>query len=554
LLARAEGLSIGARAAERRRAMNVEAVEQRAVARRKAQEAAQLRDYAAARINRLSGDWVTSILSADQSLKGDLRLLRGASRSLVRDNSFATRYTNLLVENIVGHQGIQLQARMMSTRGKMSTKANQQLEDAWLEWGFAENASANGRLSWIDLQSLFWTVLPTDGESCFRILRGYENEFRFALEPLDADLLDETINGLAPNGNEIRMGVEVNDYGRPLAYWMWTRHPSDTGPLSKKRAHVRVDANDIIHEFSMLRPGQSRGVPWFTPVLIDQKMLQGYQEAEITAARWGASNMAKITYDPEKGGGSLAVAQPGASAIPQEVEPARIVRLGPGEDLEGTNFNHPNTAFAGFTKEIQRSIATGLNVAYTSLSGNLEAVNYSSIRAGLLGERDFYRRMQVWTAHRFSRRVFREWVVCAALADKLPAQLTDAILAPTATKWRPRGWPWVDPRNDIEAAHLEIALGVNSRTNIAGDRGRDFEETVDDLELEQEIADEAGVSISPIGLTVKGQSPNNDPGGQNDSTPSASGAAPADTSNSDTSQGASDGEQKPGRSRLRVTG
>ena len=47
------------------------------------------RTYAAAMINRLTQDWFTQILSADQELKTDLRRLRGASRSLVRDNAEA---------------------------------------------------------------------------------------------------------------------------------------------------------------------------------------------------------------------------------------------------------------------------------------------------------------------------------------------------------------------------------------------------------------------------------------------------------------------------------
>ncbi len=516
-MAAPNGFTIGATAAARRLEMNVGRAERHEAEMRR-------RDYAAAQYSRLTQDFITTLLSADQSLKSDLRRLRGASRSLVRDNSFATRFGNMLAENVIGHQGIQLQALIGNTRGGMNKKASEQLEDAWLEWGFPENASADGRLSWVQLQELAMMTVAPDGEYCYRILRGYPNAFNFALEPLDVDLLDESYIGTSKS-NEVRMGVEVNAWNKPVAYWMWTRHPSDMSG-ERKRERVRIDAADIIHEFATLRPGQTRGVPWFTPVLIDQKMLQAYQEAEVTAARWGASNMAAVMYDAEKAGGSMGSAAPGAGAIPMEVEPGRLLRLGPGETLGSTDFNHPNTAFPAFSKAIQRSIATGLNVAYTSMSGDLEAVNYSSIRAGLIGERDFYRRMQAWTASRLCRRVFREWVLMAALSGKIPGAAVASALAPGATKWRPRGWQWVDPRNDIEAAHLEIGLGVNSRTNVMGERGRDYEEIIESLKHEQEIADAAGVSISPIGVTVKGQAPNDDPGGDNNiGTPAAPAAA-----------------------------
>lgn len=476
----------------RREKIVTERLEEREIGRQLAQ-----RSYAAAQINRLTLDWITGLKSQDEELKGDARRLRGAARATVRDTSFGSRYVNLIAENVIGDKGIGLQAKIRTTRDTLNTSLNQKIEDAFALWGLAENCSVDGQHDWLGIQRLAYTVQPQDGEYMIRILRGFPNDFLFALQPLDVDLIDDQYTleaSRAPNGNEIRMGVEIDKWGRPVAYHCWTRHPSDTGSL-QRRERTRIPAEDIIHDFVPLRPGQTRGVTWFAPVLVNHNMLAAYIEAEITAARIGASNMAAIAIDPEKSGGAMPSALAGQTAITQEVEPGRFWRLNPGETLVNTDFGHPSGAFGPFIKFSARAEATGLNVAYSSLSGDLEAVNFSSIRAGIIQERDFYRWHQQRAIARLCRRVFREWVPFAVLSGHLPAAAIDATRSPRAVEWRPRGWPWVDPLNDIQAAQLEVQLGTNDRTTLAGERGRDFETVLTQLAEEERLAEELGVTL-----------------------------------------------------------
>jgi lambda family phage portal protein len=448
------------------------------------------RSYAAAQPTRLTGDWITAILSADQEIKYDLRRLRGASRSLVRDNSYAARFVSMVAENVVGPQ-----AQATTTRDDPHTGLNKRLETAWKAWGAPENASADTRLSWVEMQQLIARVLPQDGEVFLRLIPGVDNAFGFAVQMLDADLCDETYNiGAGIGQNEVRMGVEITRYGKPVAYWMWTEHPSEFGQTSTRRKRVRVPADEIIHLFRVLRPGQTRGVPWFAPVLLDQKMMQAYQEAEITAARVGASNVAAVAIpDPEKFVGNLDEATE-AGGIPYDVQPGEYVRLRPGEVLQATEFGHPSTAFGEFSKSILRSLATGLGVSYMSLSGDLEAANYSSMRGGLIAERDMWRTLQEWIATHCHRRVFGAWLPHAALYGHLPARDLSAATM-DAVKWLPRGWAWVDPVKDLEAAVLAVQHGFSTRTEVCAEQGGDFEENVARLAVEQDLADAAGVEF-----------------------------------------------------------
>jgi lambda family phage portal protein len=477
------------------------------------------RSYAGAQLNRLTGDWYASILSADQELKGDLRRLRGASRSLVRDNGEAARYVQMVAENVVGHKGIQLQMEFQTTRGTSATAVNDAVEAAWEEWSYPENADAGRRLSWVEMQTLIVRALAQDGEALVRMVPGAPNDFGFALHVLDADQLDETYGGASPlrlpNGNEVRMGVEVDPrFAAPVAYHLWSEHPSEAGSQYRKRE--RIPAEELLHLYIVLRPGQSRGVPWFAPVLVAHKMCAAYEEAEITAARIGASNMAAVAIDETKAG-SAPLAAAGESEIPFELQPGSFFRLNPGESLVSTDFGHPSTAFGPFTKNIKRAIATGLNVSYTALTGDLEAVNYSSIRAGLLSERDFYRVVQTWLSCHLHRIVFREWTKHAMVNLHIPIRNPAEYMR--AATWKARGWQWVDPLNDVQAAALAVQEGFWTRSDVCAERGFDFEENIDRRAHEEQYAIDSNVVLGAAKPVVPRQ--------PDTGSPDAQSAAPA---------------------------
>lgn len=492
--------------------------------------------YKGASSSRLTDDWYTSILSADQALKSDLRLLRARSRQMVADDAHAAGFIASLKDNVIGWEpdGIRMQARNRDAAGKLLLALNQQLEQRFQEWGLPGGCTADGYDGWGDLQRLFIGTLATDGEFLARRLPGFDNPFGYALQLLDPDLLDVTFNTLSSQvtGNEVRMGVEINGYGRPIAYWLWERHPSDPrGPGARRR----IDASEIIHRFVRLRPGQTRGVPWFTPVLIAANMLAGYTEAEITQARLAASTggFFEMTGEDAKewSPSSPAVNDTDTpNQLVMEVEPGIARELPPGRRFVPWDSSHPNGNFAAFQKAILRTIARGLNVSYTTYGNDLEAVNYSSIRAGLFSERDGYRALQRFTTTQFSTTIYRDFLKYALLAGQL--QLPTYRSADwTACKWEYRGWPWTDPLNDIQATEHEIRLGLNSRQRVCAERGRDFEEILAELVEEQALANKAGIDVDGIDAARWGEHPNDAANRLGDGRPPAAPPAAPPTKN-----------------------
>jgi len=81
--------------------------------------------------------------------------------------------------------------------------------------------------------------------------------------------------------------------GRPVAYYIYPGHPSDIGGSLLRE---RIPAEDIIHLYDVERVSQTRGVTWFHAVMMQLRMLEGYIEAELVAARTGAAKMGWLEH------------------------------------------------------------------------------------------------------------------------------------------------------------------------------------------------------------------------------------------------------------------
>src|SRR5260370_40669976 len=77
-------------------------------------------------------------------------------------------------------------------------------------------------------------------------------------------------------------GVECDSDDRRVAYHMLRRHPGEYNRLRNVgQATVEVSATDISHVFHPLRPGQVRGVPELTTVLLRLHSLDNFDDAVL---------------------------------------------------------------------------------------------------------------------------------------------------------------------------------------------------------------------------------------------------------------------------------
>lgn len=462
------------------------------------------RMYQAARASRLTAGWAASTTSADSELVSSLQSLRNRSRALVRDAAYAKRAKVIVQNNVIG-SGIGLQAQVMTTRGELRQNVNDALEQAWSEWCCGERCHTGGTLHFADLERALMGQVFEAGEIFVRKhARAFgDSAVPFALELIEPERLVEEFAQPVPQapaaGALVKMGIEVDAFGRPLAYWIRNRHPGDLQFLHGETQKVeRVPADQIMHLRLVDRWPQTRGEPWLHAVARKLNDMDGYSEAEIVAARGAASYVFTVeTPEPSTALANETTAGDGSKEM--VVEPGMGMRLAPGEKWETHAPNRPNTALDPFMRYMLREVAAGTGVSYESLSRDYSQSNYSSSRLALLDDRDLWKMLQQWFIRNFRAPLHREWLQAAVLAGAVPGiALGEYALDRAkfeAARFKPRGWSWVDPTKEVLAAKEAVKAGFTTRADViaaTGD-GRDIEDI--DRQRVRELKDEQDAGL-----------------------------------------------------------
>lgn len=460
------------------------------------------RNYAAAKQNRLVGDWTTTSNSANQEIKGSTRVLRARARQLAKDDDYFGGFLKELDSNVIGARGIQLQVDAKSASGKKDAATNKAVEAAWSLWSRKRFCTVTGQDNLRESAALALRTLAVDGEFLIRIVFDNSNPFNFALQFLDVDWLDEDYNDpQLSNGNRVIMSVEVDAFDKPVAYWFTApRWGSITvpreglaGTMQSQSNRVRIPAEQIIHRFLKVRPGQQRGVTWAHSAMLRLNMLGGYEEAELVGARVAASQMAFVSPPTDEGQTGSINRQ--TASVETEVSPGTISELPAGYTVHEWSPNRPGTTYSIFVKNVLRAVAVGLGISYNTLTSDLESTSYSSMRGGSIKERDIWRRLQEWLADNLYQDIYEKWLFFNINTAQLPvsASLLDAVMYPI---WRPRGFDWVDPSKDTQADVLALDKGIKTRTEILSERGRDFEDTMEQLAYEKAYCEGLGLEFN----------------------------------------------------------
>ncbi len=463
---------------------------------------ARRRSYAGAQMNRLTGDWIAMTTSADSEIRGQLQRLRARSRQLGRDNDYAKAAFREIEINVVG-QGVRLQAQLTKQRGgKLNEPLNSSIESAWCRWKRKQFCDTSGKLSFMDIERLAMRTIAQDGEILIRkVTQSFGgSKIPLALEVIEADLLDENYNDTAPiTGNQIRMGVEIDIWKRPVAYWFFKKHPGDfifgNDSVSVRGFdRIRIPADEIIHLFVPDRTLQTRGVPWLHAALTRIRHMGGYEEAEIIGARASAALMGFIeTPEGQLHGDSVVDGQQVT-----DFEPGVFKQMNPGEKVNVPAISRPGGQFDPFMRLMLRGVASSIGTTYESLSADFSQANYSSTRQALVSSRDFYKVIQAWLIDNLHQSVFESWLDMANLtgAVSIPKFDSSSDEFYESIKWQPRGWQWIDPLKEVQANVMAVAAGFKTQTDVISEMGGDYDELMAQRKKEVDQAKTSGLTFS----------------------------------------------------------
>ncbi len=462
------------------------------------------RMYANARPNIARSGFASPNTSADAELISSLLGLRAKSRQLVRDAAFAKNARRIIQNNVIG-TGIKLQSFVQTSRGTLATRVNDAVEEAWEDWCCAENCHTGGEVHFHDLERLAVGQVFEAGEIFIRIHRRTfgKSKVPIGLEIVEAErVLDgftqPTMAPQNPNAT-IRMGVEVDEFRRPIAYYVRDLHPGDPRVTAGTNEFIRrIPAEDMFHLRVIDRWPQTRGEPWLHAVAGKLGDMNGYSEAEIIAARGGANYLA--TIETPDSADSLGEKQDdGSFDIP--LQPGTVERLNPGEKLNFISPNRPNAALDPFMRFMLREVAAGAGVSYESLSRDYSQSNYNGARAATLDDRDVWKTLQQWFIRSFRCRMHLEWMNAAVLNGAIPeidmAQFILNNAKFTAAIFRPRGWSWIDPTKEVAAYKEAVKAGFTTVGAVIAQTsgGDDLEDVMRTRHDELEYMDELDLAF-----------------------------------------------------------
>lgn len=460
--------------------------------------------YAAAQINRLNSDWDTYPTSHDQEIRFSLPNLRSRSRQLMRDEAIAKRYMNMVLMNVVGPDGFNLQMKVTNPDGTPDKLANDKIEEAWKLWCEKKNCTVAGDLTFRDVCNTILTHAVRDGEFLARSIARKSATFGFQMQLLQPEFLNHLVNRTEDSGNITRMGVEFNSWRKPVAYHLTKIDPALEvyANYQFSRDTERINAAEIYHGFMRDHAFQSRGIPWLAPVMIRMRDCDKWEEAALWNARASAGKMGFVETDvnaPDTKYEGDDVDQQGN--VIDSVEPGRIEQLARGQKFVGYAPQYPEAQHEMFVKAMRRAIASGLNVSYNALANDLEGVNFSSIRAGLLDERENWKSIQRWFIDNFLKPIFTDWLDYALLSGDLylPNIKFEKFNKPLFIG---RRWAWVDPLKDITAKILEISSGLNDPFTSSDEMGKDYEETLNSIKQAIDLAKGLGLEINLADLKL----------------------------------------------------
>lgn len=483
-----------------------------------------LATYRAAHTDRSTSNWPTTNYSADGALVPDVPNLTARQRGAARDDWQAKSIIRAYQRHI---QGTGITARAVARHPddpeQELTAFNRDVDDAWREW--AEDAKLcdlRGQdmlLGLVDVQ-IGDMVTTGNGFLTPRVKRRRDMVplvlQAFELEQLATD--HDTVHGLTgTNGNEIRHGVEIDQFGVPLNYLVHLHeHPLELWHTLRKP--TAIPADEVLHLRRSERTRETVSPAILTPTLLRIWRNEQYEMNEGFAKQLESTIAFAVQMDPRYGDPSAAIGQPGMPNDPAkawggpggangsgryrsiDLSGGQIPVLFPGESLNMFNPQRPGTMYDRYMRTQIGMNAAGAGLDYATTARDYSTSSYGSLRQGMLElwrEMDPYQVRLVGTTLQPLRTLFIELGILSGLFNA-PNYWTDARWrrAYRRTQWMPPQRDWIDPAKEAAAVKILLDYHLTSRPREWNRQGVFAMDMLQEIARNRDQAAELGITFA----------------------------------------------------------
>lgn len=421
--------------------------------------------------------------SADAEVYAAGARLRDWARDLAKNSSIVKAVLDSRCTKGVGC-GLRYEPMVRARRGadgkpgKLLEKLNAAIRQVHGDW--SEAADVTGELSRAEVERAVWRDWDTAGEVFARkVYRGRTaDRVGYQIQVIPSELVP--YGWLSGAGRSATMGIERDDWGKPVRYWIYPYAPSSyvwayAVPNLIPRA---VPADEMVHLRRQGELGATRGITLFHAVILRISDVARFQESHRRAARASANLFASRNR-------SLDYIQPDDDAPPEYrgtmqneldlTDLQMIDYLKPGESVNFHAPQHPNQNAVEFINQEHRIIAASCRVAFPWIS-NVFDNSFAAQRIGHVNAWEFIYEDRAHFVRDFALpAMYREPLKIAILEGRLPARELRRADPRTLYDVRVEGpvMASIDPESDRKSAQIDQEQGWESRYGNIRRFGRD---------------------------------------------------------------------------------
>ncbi|MDO6355290.1 phage portal protein [Caloramator sp. CAR-1] len=459
--------------------------------------------------------WNAVSKSPYEDIDLNLDLLRQRSRDLYMSAPLAVSALKTNRTNIIG-AGLKLKSRIdFEYLGLTKEEADEWERNAerefeiWANSVFCDSTRLNNFYELQQLALLSWLM---NGDA-FALIK-YDKPtsympYGLRIHLIEADRVSTPDNVIvnqgivkAANGNKILNGIEIDNSGGVVAYYICNQYPNST-LLEFKKKWTRVEAfgertgnPNILHIMESERCEQYRGVPYLAPVIESLKQITRYAEAELTAAV--ITGFFTVFIKTDNNTSEIPITSP----IPDEEQleldessyelgAGTVNVLRPGEDVVIADPKRPSSNFDSFVNALAKYIGAALEIPYELLTKSFTA-SYSASRAALLEAWKAFKMRRTWFANDFCQPIYEIWLAEAVARGRIsaPGFFNDIAIrkAWCGTEWTGPSPGQIDPVKEVEAAIKRIEQGLSTREKETTElTGGDWDKNIIQIQRENEL-------------------------------------------------------------------
>lgn len=470
---------------------------------------------ASKRKNSLRG-WPAKSKSPQKDIDLNLDILRQRSRSLYMTAPIATSAIKTNRTNVIG-SGLVLKSRIdYEVLGISQEEADQMkkhIEKEWALWSESKLCDNNHQHNFLELQQIALVSWLMNGD-CFGLIR-YKDAtsympYQLRIKLIEGDKISNPnsygdnidLSYKAQNGNRIYNGIEIDEDGAVVAYYVANAYVDD---YDTEKTWQRIEAfgqitgnTNVLHVFEAERCEQYRGVPYLAPVIESLKQLTRYTEAEIMAAV--INGMFTVFVKTDDGNDDINFngiedTDETADSIHDKDE-GPVYELGngtinymkSGEEIQVADAKRPNVNFDGFVSAMTKYTGAALEIPVELVTKNFTA-SYSASRAALLEAWKSFRMRRTWFANDFCQPVYEIWLSEAVSKGRIkaPGFFSDPLIrkAYCRAEWNGPAPGQLNPTVEVEAAIKKVENGFSTHEKETIEmNGGNFDSNVEQLILE----------------------------------------------------------------------